>query len=252
MPSKMIGKLSLNNELLQKDLEVVDKFPVIEEEYTEFGVGIWKNHSLWNESGDFKNTQYRDYNTPIKLTELGRKLPYINSLITENFDTTNLKMVRGRNLINGLVIPHKDFVELSKPKECYLRIFIPLENNQNAYHSDENSVFQMQKAEVWRLDASIIHAAANFGTDNRLHLCLDFQFDKAIPYGSVFLDQKIPASVVAPTMPIRNKITDLDLKLEQLSNSINTTNLLEVVAELSKLHFKYDVSIADCKNGRSK
>ncbi|WED43514.1 aspartyl/asparaginyl beta-hydroxylase domain-containing protein [Legionella cardiaca] len=176
MTSKILGKLSFNDELLQNDLNTIAQFPELNEEYDEFGIGYWKNHSLWNECGDFTNTQYRDYITPIKITELGKKLPYITRMVEENFDLTHLKMVRARNLINGFVIPHKDFVELKQRKTHYLRVFIPLENNSDSYHSDEKSVFQMQKGEVWRLDASIVHAAANFGTDSRVHICLDFQF----------------------------------------------------------------------------
>lgn len=53
---------------------------------------------------------YRDYDSAIKQTEYGKKLGYIDELIKKNFVFSNLKMVRTRNLIDGMVIPHKDFV----------------------------------------------------------------------------------------------------------------------------------------------
>lgn len=243
----MIGKLEFDNECLTKDLETIAKFPVLMEEYEEFGTGTWKNHSLWNNDGDFNNTQYQDFATPALITELGQQLPYINQLILDNFDTTYLKMVRARNLINGFVVPHKDFVELERAKNHYLRVFIPLENNSDAYHSDEASVFQMQKGEIWRLDASIVHAAANFGQDSRVHLCLDFQLPEALnSFSSIYLDEKLADAKVAPTVPKREAYMGLEEKLDNLAKSINTDTLLDTLVELSKLHFQYDVSIIDC------
>lgn len=246
MSSKMIGKVLISEEPLQKDLQTIAQFPILEEEYAEFGIGSWKNHSLWNENGDFADTQYRAYDTSMQITELGEKLPYITQLIKENFDMTYLKMVRARNLINGFVIPHKDFVEFNQSKTYYLRVFIPLENNTDSYHSDEKSVFQMQKGEVWRLDASIVHAAANFGSDSRVHLCLDFQFPEKQPHESIFLNPGIAEAVVPPTVPTRKILHTLEDTLQQLTGRINKTNILETIVDLTKLHFHYDVSILDC------
>lgn len=247
MPSQMIGKLVFNDEFLSRDLATIAKFPVLVEEYEEFGTGTWKNHSLWNNDGNFKNTQYQDFSTPALMTELGEQLPYINQLIHDHFDTTYLKMVRARNLINGFVVPHKDFVELERANNHYLRVFIPLENNADAYHSDEASVFQMQKGEIWRLDASIVHAAANFGQDSRVHLCLDFQLPEALSsFSSIYLDQKLAEAIVTPTVPKREAYVGLEEKLNHLAMNINKETLLETLVELSKLHFQYDVSITEC------
>lgn len=247
MPSQMIGKLILNNEFLARDLATIASFPTLIEEYKEFGTGTWKNHSLWNNDGDFKNTQYQDFATPALVTELGKQLPYINQLIFDHFDTSYLKMVRARNLINGFVVPHKDFVELERAKNHYLRVFIPLENNVDAYHSDEESVFQMQKGEIWRLDASIVHAAANFGHDSRVHLCLDFQLPEASsPFASIYLDQKLADTKVAPTFPQRESYAGLEEKLNYLAKNIKKDTVLDTLVELSKIHFQFDVSIKDC------
>ncbi|RSD25948.1 aspartyl/asparaginyl beta-hydroxylase domain-containing protein, partial [Vibrio pectenicida] len=126
------------------------------------------------DNGDYRNTQYKDNPNSAKLTELGEKTDYINSVIRKYFDVDNLKMVRTRNLVNGQVVPHKDFIELDDNKGKYIRILIPLETSLTSYHSDEHyGVFRMRKGDIWQLDASVVHAAYNFGNGNRVILCLD-------------------------------------------------------------------------------
>lgn len=247
MSSKVIGKLLMNDALLQKDLDTIAQLPVLEEAYPEFGVGSWKNHSLWNKTGDYRDMQVCDSSTPAQATEFGKQLPYIQQLIDETFDTTHLRMVRSRNLVNGFVFPHRDFVELSKNKNQYLRVFIPLETNQSAYHSDEHSVFQMQKNEIWHLDASIIHSAANFSTNTRVNICLDFQFtDTVPPIESIFLNPETAKTLNQPTEPVRSDLKNLDALLHDLAQKINHENLLETLVMLSKFHFQHQVGIADC------
>lgn len=246
MPSKIIGKLLMDDQLVKKELETIAQFPLLEEEYPEFGVGTWKNHSLWNKSGDYRDMLVQDYSTPVKITELGEKLPYINEIIHKTFDITHLKMVRARNLVNGLVFPHRDFIELNNDHH-YLRVFIPLENNPDAYHSDEEMVFQMQKGEIWRLDAALIHAAANLSTNSRVHICLDFKFiGNCPPIESIFLNPETTDHCAIPTVPFRKKLLDLNEKLNQLASDISNVDLVNTLYELTKLHFQYDVKVGSC------
>ena len=248
MSSMIIGRLDLNEEKLRKDLETVTNFPVLKEEYSEFGVGTWKNDTLWNENGNFRDTQYRDYATPGMVTERGLLLPYIQEMIGANFHVNHLKMVRTRNLIDGLIVPHKDFVELNKPKNFYLRIFIPLEDNANSYHSDESGVFRMRKGEIWILDASIVHAAANFSNESRIFLCLDFQFDEKTHPSSIFLDQRAYNEKIKPAMAKREPVRDINKHLGRFYATINEKNFKEITVDLAKLHFQYEVSVSDCYN----
>lgn len=133
--TRLLGRINFNHDKLRKELEIISKFPVFDEEYSEFNTGIWVNNSLWNDDGDYKNTQYKDYREPAILTELGKQTSYLNEIINKYFMSDNIKMVRTRNLINGQVIPHKDFIELGNNKEKYIRIFIPLETNLTSYHN---------------------------------------------------------------------------------------------------------------------
>lgn len=246
--STIIGKLYFKDLSLQNDLTIIKSFPVIQEEYDEFGTGVWINHSLWNEDGNYLNTQYKDYEGKLTCTTLGDKLSYLREFIFENFQTTHLKMVRSRNLMNGMVIPHRDFVELEKPNECYLRIFIPLESNTQSFHSDEYQVFTMQQGEVWILNAALVHAAANFSCQSRIFLCLDFQFDKPTSPKTIFKNISVYNPNLKPMLVDRKETMDLELYFAALAKVINKDNFRDIVIDLSRLHFFYEFDIKETYN----
>ncbi|GLB61004.1 aspartyl/asparaginyl beta-hydroxylase domain-containing protein [Cytobacillus sp. NCCP-133] len=248
MASYIFGKIEINDDLLKKDLEVHDTFPKIPEEYDEFSAGFWMNCTLWSASEDETDTQYRDYDHEIKQTGYGKKLYYISNLLQENFNMENLKMVRTRNLIDALIMPHRDFVDLDKNINQYFRVFIPLEDNEMAYHSDENNVFRMRKGEVWFLDAGIVHAAANFSNNNRLFLCLDFAFDSNYHASDIFKDKNLYNTDIEPFIVERE---DIDQEYEEriissLTNVISRYNFKEIVFLLSKIHFYKNIPIDVC------
>lgn len=64
--TQLLGKIKFNNTKLKADLETIKNFPVFDEEYSEFNSGTWINNSLWNDDGNYKNTQYKDYSEPVK------------------------------------------------------------------------------------------------------------------------------------------------------------------------------------------
>ncbi|MGR5913138.1 aspartyl/asparaginyl beta-hydroxylase domain-containing protein [Bacillus cereus] len=99
-------------------------------------------------------------------------------------------MVRTRNLVDAMVIPHRDFVEFSHSTKQRFRVFLALEDNKMAFHSDEEAVFRIRKGEIWFLDAAIGHAAANFSKDSRVFLCLDYVFDSDFDPSDIFKDKK--------------------------------------------------------------
>jgi hypothetical protein len=248
MPSFILGKINIDDERLKKDLKMHDIFPKIAEEYDEFGTGFWQNCSLWNATDDKEDTMYRDYDHAPKQTEYGKKLPYVDELLKINFNFDFMKMVRTRNLINGMVIPHKDFVELRKAKQQYFRVFVPLEDNELAYHSDEEKVFKMRKGEVWFLDAAIIHAAVNFSNNSRIFLCLDFVFPGEFNPEDIFVNKGIYNRKLTPFIVPRE---DVEADFEEnivntLSKIISRHTFKDVVFLLSKLHFYKNVSITSC------
>lgn len=244
MSSYILGKIYIDHEKLKKDLKIHDSFPKIEEEYDEFGTGFWQNCSLWNATDDKNDTMYRDYDHAIQQTEYGQKLAYVDELIKENFTF----VVRTRNLVDGMVIPHKDFVELTKEKSQYFRVFVPLEDNELAFHSDEENVFKMRKGEVWFLDAAIIHAAVNFSSDSRIFLCLDYAFPGEFSPEDIFVKKDTYNPNVSPYIVPRQDVPEnfeADL-IRSLSNVISRYNFKDIVFLLSKIHFYKNVPITSC------
>ena len=247
MPSYLLGTLDMNDAQLSKDLEVMKGFPRIAEEYDEFSTGFWMNNSLWNASGDESDTMYRDFDDSIKQTEYGRRLPYIEKLIRETFTLENMKMVRLRTLIDGMVIPHKDFVEVKEKSRC-LRVFIPLEDNELAFHSDEEAVFRMRKGEVWFLDAAIVHAAVNFSNRSRTALCLDYIFPEKFSHADIFVNKDKFTPGIQPLLVPRQELTwnFEESLISPLSQLLTRYNFKEIVFVLSKIHFYQNIPISAC------
>jgi hypothetical protein len=127
--TRLVGRIKFDNKLLKKDLNVLENLPSIKEQYDEFGSGTWINHSLYNKSGEWKDTVFSDIEHPAIQTQVGAAMPYLSNIIETYFDSEHMSMARVRNLIDGLVIPHTDFLELSKDKDQYVRILIPLETS---------------------------------------------------------------------------------------------------------------------------
>lgn len=156
-------------------------------------------------------------------------------------------MVRARSLIDGMVIPHRDFVELDRSKH-YFRVFVPLETNEEAFHSDESGVFQMQIGEVWFLDAAINHAAINFGSKSRMFLCLDYIFTKEFQHTDILLStakfEEPRAEYLITRTPLGDKQRDEIIR--GASTIINRRTFKDLVFALSKYHFIYDVEVAEC------
>ncbi|MEU9169912.1 aspartyl/asparaginyl beta-hydroxylase domain-containing protein [Streptomyces sp. NPDC048420] len=245
MPSRILGKIELDQILLADDLATLASFPRIEEAYDEFSSGYWKNCSLWNASGEASDTTYRDINSQARETDYGRKLPYLESVVRKHFDMSRVTMVRARNLVDAMVIPHRDFVELEKSKERYFRLFMVLEDNPAALHSDETGVFRMRPGEVWFLDAASVHAAVNFSTNSRQSICVDFVFDGPFEDWQVFANQKVYRPDITPEKPFRQPPQEEEFseRLRALAAVIDHDNFKDVLFLLSKVHFRTDVPI---------
>jgi hypothetical protein len=247
MVSRALGRIKLDEPALQKDLATIADSPRIAEEYDEFSSGFWKNCSLWNDTGDSLDTQYKAYEGPPRRTPLGAQLPYIDDVLSRYFDFRNLKMVRVRNLVDAIIIPHRDFVELEGESSRFFRVFLALEHNADSFHSDEANVFQMQPGEIWWLDAATVHAAANFSRRSRAHLCLDFQFrDGGFCSSDIFKD---PAKIelnVTPTLKPRSPFDTEENTLLALSSLLAPHTFKDITFLLSKVHFEKAVPISAC------
>lgn len=243
MASHIIGTIDLSGYSIKEDLDYVNSVVKVAEEYDEFSQGYWQNLSLMNSSGDINDSVYRSSKNLLPTDHL-RHCSGIWRLIQENFQVTNLKMVRTRNLIDGMVVPHKDFVELDK-EYSYLRLMIPLENNLSCFNSDEAGVFQMRAGEIWVLDAAIGHAAINFSTKSRIFLCLDYAFDRGVNHADVFIDSAKVAHMGRDIYIERKPmgISDQDHVIEGLSRIVSLFTLKDLVFAVSKYHFIYQVPV---------
>lgn len=249
--TRLVGRIKFDNAALKEDLKVLQALPIIKEQYDEFSSGTWINHSLWNRTGEWSDTQYTDFDHPAVRTQIGEATAYLSRIIEETFDVEHMRMARVRNLIDGQVIPHVDFLELSEKKDGYVRILIPLETCLDSYHTEEKfGVFRMRKGDIWILESTLPHGAHNLGKDNRRILSLDFQYtDEDNPhYSRIFKNKAIHDEAVRPALVARTVLEeeDLDDYLELLSAGFSAKNDAEqVLFKLSELQLRFESPVSD-------
>jgi hypothetical protein len=246
MPSRIIARIASTDMDFSKDIDYLNRVARPDVEYDEFGQGFRANPTLLNGTGDCEDTLFRDHHLAVE-TEHARQTPTILRLIDNVFDRTHLRMVRARNLVDGLIMPHRDYLEVDRTVDYY-RVFVPIEYNQDAYHSDESGVFHMKPGEVWFLDAAIVHAAANFSGRSRWFLCLDFFLPpnsnpavifRSSPRVSWDVDH---AYVCRQPLPAERRAEIVAAVAALLSEE----TIKDISHSLSKLHFRYDIPITAC------
>lgn len=243
MRSHILAQVELDDRRLQADLKTLADIPKIEEEYDEFSSGYWKNISLWNSSGNADDSMYTDLSGAAVPTPHAQSVPYLDELVRSVFDTQHIKMVRSRNLIDAMVIPHRDFVELDKDSDQYFRTFMMLEDNHQAFHSDEDTVIRMRPGEIWFLDAASIHSAANFSNLSRQSLCVDFAFEGTFSEEDIFADKDAYNPDITPEIVQRAHFSvEHRDNLLTLGSLISHDNFNDVLFMLSKIHYRYDVA----------
>lgn len=247
MPSYIIGTIDISRYELTGDLNYLNSVKKQPEEYDEFGQGYWKNLSLFNATGVAEDSQYRNSQSCLPTGHM-EHCSSVAKLIYDNFDFTHMKMVRARNLVDGMVIPHRDFVELDKSIH-YFRVFVPLENNKQSFHSDENGVFQMRPGEVWFLDAAINHAAINFASQSRMFLCLDFIFEDDFRDTQIFRAHAKVDTSPSRDVYVQRKPMDESLRttiVDAISKVISPSTFKDLLFLVSKYHFNYQLPVAAC------
>lgn len=247
MRSHVLARVDLDQERLSHDLRYLADTPRIEEEYDEFSSGYWKNISLRNASGEDDDTAYRDLTGAAAPTRHSRNTPYLHELVGSIFDESLIKMVRARNLVDAMVVPHRDFVELDKDNDCYFRTFMVLEDNPQAFHSDEESVIRMRPGEIWFLDAAAVHSAVNFSARSRQSICVDFAFEgSSFDESAIFADKSVYNRDLGIEQPARKPFTAQRREaLLALCDVIDRDNFKDVLFLLSKVHYRYDVAAGD-------
>lgn len=243
MRSRILGTIELDEARLKSDLRYLAEIPAVEEEYDEFSNGFWKNIPLYNATGGGEDLLYRDLDgARVQPTPHAAKVPYLNEIVSRVYNPERLQMVRTRNLKNAVVIPHRDFVELDRDSDRYLRTFMVLEESPLAFHSDDDTVIHMRPGEIWHLDAAAVHSAVNFSDVSRQSLCVDLAFDDAFDEKEAFADPTIYSPGVTPEIRVRKTFTEERREgILGLARVLERENFRDILFLLAKEHFVYDV-----------
>ncbi|MEU5344364.1 MULTISPECIES: putative nonproteinogenic amino acid hydroxylase [unclassified Streptomyces] len=229
LESQRIATLPIDSYGFDEELSIVDSRDA-GGEYDAFTFGSWSAHVLANSGGNDEDTSFRPYEGQLTLTELGRKLPRIMSMVTANFPLERLQWVRIFGLIDGILAPHVDFLEFAEPGT---RLQIPLRTDEGSLHSENDIVYHLRRGEVWKIHTTVPHSARSVSPLARLSLCLDFagadepiQVKNSIP-------AELPVRIVSrPPVP--------DAELEELLSSLadlNTSTMRAAFRRFAAVHF---------------
>lgn len=226
------------------ELNAMLQFAGENDDYSEFHYGDWKTFVIWNQSGEDDDGLVSDRGLPGKPTPRAGVLPSLTEWIANTFDTSALRLGRIHSLGDGVLIPHRDFVEFTDHSAAWTRVHVPLMTNALCLHSEDDTVFRMRAGEIWFLDASNLHSAINFSESRRLNLCLDFALDGR-PIESIFRRVDASAAQRSPDIVRRPALQPtFDRELAELGATLTETNFRDAVGRLAKVHFRADVHIA--------
>ncbi len=244
MNSKIISRIELDDDRLSRDIEIIlGDQDASEQAYSEYVFGTWKNCVLRNSTGDQKDSLFQILRSSAIPTSLGVKCEYLNSIIEDTFRTNRLMMARVNTMQNGLLIPHRDYVEFKQDGRNLIRLHLPLKTSFASLHSENEHVFHMKKGEVWILDVTNTHSACNTSDATRLSLVLDFCL-AGDPVASLFRNSASYQPGITPTIVEREPMdADFASGIASMKYLINKVNYRDVLMFLSRVHFYKQVDI---------
>jgi hypothetical protein len=242
MNARAIGRLYLDPARLQPEIDTLLTFDFNSgySEYTRGNPG-WSNCVLMNRTGDFQDRVFGGYEGLPQRTKWAAQLPYLNEVIDTTFKKDHLKWVRIFMCENGMLIPHRDYLEFEN--EAFTRVHIPLQTGPNSLHSEEEKVYHMRMGEVWFVDGTVIHSAYSY--DDQRRIFLTFDFESGVPFKDLFVDPAIYANDVEPKHVARQPFEPAyETQLRGLSRLIHADNFDDIISILAKVHFTRDVTCA--------
>lgn len=243
MNSMILGKINFVEESLEKEVKEILKLK-FSQNYSDFSIGEWKTCILWNGTGFQEDSTLKEYKGKARPTELGKQLKYINYIIHNTFNHDCIRWVRIFLVRKGLIIPHKDYLEL---KEGFIRVHIPLQTDLTCLHSEGDQVYHMRKGEIWFLDGNQPHSACSLADTTRISLCIDFKC--GIPFEEIFKDPKEFNPSIDPYIIERPYIhKEYETALQSLSHIIREDNFDEILSILAKVHFFKQVNALSMYN----
>ena len=244
MASVILGRIPFDDERLAKDIARLSTMAIPQEPYQVFTTGTWLNLNLWNASGDHTDGfWYGHEQRRGRPTALLAEVPYLSEVLATHFNLQRMTMVRGRNVVEFSIIPHRDFIEAGDVRE-FFRVILFLQDNEHAVNSDEDMVFHMRKGEVWFLDAAQIHAGMNMSSRSRWSLCIDFAAGPGFQPADVFASPELYDAGLRPALVERRPSSPLlPERLRALSTVVSRHNIKDIAFLLGRIHFTEEVPI---------
>lgn len=235
--SRIIGRVSLDQERLDADIETLLQFP-FNRGYSDYARGNpgWQNCVLMNHTGDPNDIVFGGHDGPPVATPLLEQLPYIQELLAATWKTEHLVWARIFMCEDGMLIPHRDYLDL--PEDEFTRVHIPLQLGDASMHSEDGTVFRMRKGEVWFIDGTVNHSAYSYDGAPRIYLSADLR--AGVPFEELFVDSATYADDVEPdVVELPALPDDFDVTIEGMSKVLGADTMQDVVAVLSKVHFNH-------------
>lgn len=235
--SRIIGRVDLDDERLTPDISTLLTFP-FNRGYSDYARGNpgWQNCVLMNHSGDPSDIVFGGHDGPPIATPLLEQLPYVQELLASTWKTEYLLWARIFMCEDGMLIPHRDYLDL--PEDEFTRVHIPLQLGSASMHSERSTVFRMRKGEVWFIDGTVNHSAYSYDHAPRIYLSADLR--AGIPFEELFVDSSMAATGVKPDIvDLPSLPDDFDVTIEGLSKVLGPDTMHEVIGVLSKVHFNH-------------
>ena len=239
LKSRRLATLPLDIPTLADELAVLDAAPA-PGEYDSFTFGTWVSHVLANGSGAQDDTAFRPHGDALVTTELGARLPGIMEFVRRHFATEALQWVRVFGLQDGILSPHRDFLEFESPG---VRVQVPLRTSEASLHSENSTVYHLRAGEVWQIHTVDPHSAYSGAGPARLSLCLDFDGDGFDPERDIL--GAIPATADVRVIE-RPSISEAEITgLIESLGPLTRDNAKSVFRTLATTHFHRESDAAD-------
>ncbi len=240
--SRVIGSVTLDETRLAQDISTMLSFP-FNQGYSDYARGNpgWQNCVLMNHTGDPGDIAFGDHGAP-KATPLLERLPYLKELLLATYDMEHLVWARIFMCHDGMLIPHRDYLDL--PQDEFTRVHIPLQLGSASLHSEEGSVFRMRKGEIWFIDGTVNHAAYSYDGAPRIYLTADLR--AGVPFDQLFNDPNTATNDVRPDFVDRPPLPEsFAVTLDGMAAVLGPDNIEDVMSVLSKVHFHHDARCGD-------
>lgn len=243
MHSRAIGLIPLDQQRLSVDIDRALTLP-FNRGYSDFARGNpgWQNCVLMNNTGDPADQVFGGYDGAAMPTPLLHELPYFAELIRTTFKPDFLKWARIFLCEDGMLIPHRDYLDL--PEDEFTRVHIALKLGAASLHSEEDRVFRMRQGEVWFIDGKVAHSAASYDGEPRIYLTCDFE--SGVAFEDLFVDPAYARDDIEPDFVQRPPLPDdFDTVIDGISALLDVDTLSDTIAVLSKMHYTHEADCAD-------